>query len=92
MELAYGQRLYSQLVLLRVVRRAGSRGRVGRGLIGPEPFRGFATTDQNNIDLILKENYTRALLTCFQKIEKRLNSKKCKLYIKDSVEMVERLE
>jgi len=86
------QRLYSQLVLLRVVRRAGSRGRVGRGLIGPEPFRGFATTDQNNIDLILKENYTRALLTCFQKIEKRLNSKKCKLYIKDSVEMVERLE
>jgi len=32
-------------------------------------FGSSATMDQNNIDLILKENYHQALLNCFQNIE-----------------------
>lgn len=38
--------------------------------MGPMPFRGPMTTNQNNIVLILKENYNQSSLNCFQEIEK----------------------
>lgn len=57
--------------------------------MGPMPFRGPMTTNQNNIDLILKENYNQSYLDCFREIEKNLSTEKTKtFYIKDSIEKI----
>lgn len=46
--------------------------------MGPLPLKGPAETDQNIIDLILKEDYTEAFFNCLQKIAKNESTEEMK--------------
>lgn len=56
--------------------------------MGPLPLKGPAETDQNIIDLILKEDYTEAFFNCLQKIAKNESTQRNENFTLDSIEKI----